>query len=112
MIRRPPRSTLFPYTTLFRSQALALLQAPFPGGEAVQRLERRQRVYVQALQLGDQRGRSEEAELRGVGARPELTIGQVMAGLQQLQHLPSPRHPPRPPPPEPPDVGPVRTGRS
>src|SRR2546427_6642572 len=25
MIRRPPRSTLFPYTTLFRSQALAWL---------------------------------------------------------------------------------------
>src|SRR5258705_5668454 len=24
MIRRPPRSTLFPYTTLFRSHALAL----------------------------------------------------------------------------------------
>src|SRR2546430_2826539 len=24
MIRRPPRSTLFPYTTLFRSQPLAL----------------------------------------------------------------------------------------
>src|SRR3712207_8838986 len=24
MIRRPPRSTLFPYTTLFRSQALEL----------------------------------------------------------------------------------------
>src|SRR3712207_6877830 len=24
MIRRPPRSTLFPYTTLFRSSALAL----------------------------------------------------------------------------------------
>src|SRR3712207_8399843 len=26
MIRRPPRSTLFPYTTLFRSVFLALLQ--------------------------------------------------------------------------------------
>src|SRR5437588_6027800 len=26
MIRRPPRSTLFPYTTLFRSQILADLQ--------------------------------------------------------------------------------------
>src|SRR5258708_28534001 len=26
MIRRPPRSTLFPYTTLFRSQALANFQ--------------------------------------------------------------------------------------
>src|SRR2546430_9117386 len=26
MIRRPPRSTLFPYTTLFRSQLRAVLQ--------------------------------------------------------------------------------------
>src|SRR2546430_13189809 len=26
MIRRPPRSTLFPYTTLFRSNHLSLLQ--------------------------------------------------------------------------------------
>src|SRR2546430_11566077 len=26
MIRRPPRSTLFPYTTLFRSVTLALLE--------------------------------------------------------------------------------------
>src|SRR5256885_11121360 len=28
MIRRPPRSTLFPYTTLFRSLAAALLMCP------------------------------------------------------------------------------------
>src|SRR5260370_7660543 len=27
MIRRPPRSTLFPYTTLFRSQAMRLILA-------------------------------------------------------------------------------------
>src|SRR3712207_7521721 len=27
MIRRPPRSTLFPYTTLFRSTAVAVAQA-------------------------------------------------------------------------------------
>src|SRR5436305_10671097 len=27
MLRRPPRSTLFPYTTLFRSQALSELRA-------------------------------------------------------------------------------------
>src|SRR2546422_5267943 len=35
MIRRPPRSTLFPYTTLFRSQGekiLGLLQHEPPGG--------------------------------------------------------------------------------
>src|SRR5256885_3681201 len=27
MIRRPPRSTLFPYTTLFRSQCVAIVSA-------------------------------------------------------------------------------------
>src|SRR6266702_8124347 len=31
MIRRPPRSTLFPYTTLFRSRRRALLPAGLPG---------------------------------------------------------------------------------
>src|SRR5438552_6045308 len=30
MIRRPPRSTLFPYTTLFRSQKLTLPTATSP----------------------------------------------------------------------------------
>src|SRR2546430_5934135 len=31
MIRRPPRSTLFPYTTLFRSQMPQRLIGPRPG---------------------------------------------------------------------------------
>src|SRR3712207_8754617 len=36
MIRRPPRSTLFPYTTLFRSQGHADRRAaPRPRGRAV-----------------------------------------------------------------------------
>src|SRR5256885_16558735 len=42
MIRRPPRSTLFPYTTLFRSQQLELtepdaliLAVDLPGGEGL-----------------------------------------------------------------------------
>src|SRR3712207_8142986 len=30
MIRRPPRSTLFPYTTLFRSQLVVLAFSPYP----------------------------------------------------------------------------------
>src|SRR5258706_7508947 len=32
MIRRPPRSTLFPYTTLFRSSDLALEEAALDAG--------------------------------------------------------------------------------
>src|SRR5256885_11042318 len=34
MIRRPPRSTLFPYTTLFRSHGGAHLARVHPGREA------------------------------------------------------------------------------
>src|SRR2546426_8558767 len=32
MIRRPPRSTLFPYTTLFRSDPVAVAALPVPEG--------------------------------------------------------------------------------
>src|SRR2546428_4410331 len=35
MIRRPPRSTLFPYTTLFRSQAIPRLFPVVSRGDAV-----------------------------------------------------------------------------
>src|SRR2546430_10076977 len=47
MIRRPPRSTLFPYTTLFRSkraeraEARAPLPAQLVAGEAAQLVQRR-----------------------------------------------------------------------
>src|SRR3712207_7540932 len=44
MIRRPPRSTLFPYTTLFRSADLLLLQ-PLRPDEAT--------LAATALGLGD-----------------------------------------------------------
>src|SRR2546426_8691437 len=32
MIRRPPRSTLFPYTTLFRSPQISAVLGPCAGG--------------------------------------------------------------------------------
>src|SRR2546427_9611617 len=35
MIRRPPRSTLFPYTTLFRSQSDLTIYPGFGGGPLV-----------------------------------------------------------------------------
>src|SRR3712207_8943281 len=56
MIRRPPRSTLFPYTTLFRSRdragdALDLLRAPRlgpPGRDRAARAVARRRPRAQA----------------------------------------------------------------
>src|SRR2546426_9220767 len=38
MIRRPPRSTLFPYTTLFRSRAEVITLWPGHSAEEVERL--------------------------------------------------------------------------
>src|SRR6476660_1388976 len=38
MLRRPPRSTLFPYTTLFRS--VGVVDAPEGGGRVLQPLDR------------------------------------------------------------------------
>src|SRR2546427_2191434 len=64
MIRRPPRSTLFPYTTLFRSgldRVPQLLQAEVPEGEHARELgahlamnlpELARVVGVEARQLG------------------------------------------------------------
>src|SRR2546430_12308952 len=52
MIRRPPRSTLFPYTTLFRSRRATLDQGPalrrhcreaVAAGVAMQRVQRERR---------------------------------------------------------------------
>src|SRR3712207_7441879 len=40
MIRRPPRSTLFPYTTLFRSAQTGGLNAGVRGGETQSKAER------------------------------------------------------------------------
>src|SRR3989454_7340989 len=49
MIRRPPRSTLFPYTTLFRSPASLALERELLGGErgAVDAVAARARAHDQ-----------------------------------------------------------------
>src|SRR2546427_1614033 len=73
MIRRPPRSTLFPYTTLFRSPALdrrhhlhdaaagELLGDPI-GCHVTKRRERR--VARQVLETGDDRSEEHTSELQ------------------------------------------------
>src|SRR5256885_5793334 len=72
MIRRPPRSTLFPYTTLFRS-ALPDAPASRPAAE-VQPAPRTNRGVRRggADRAGHQgRARRTSPQLRGVGRRSE-----------------------------------------
>src|SRR3712207_7362499 len=76
MIRRPPRSTLFPYTTLFRSRRVELGrrrgEPPLHDGLAA-----RLRLRGQDL-----RGLPQEREARreGRGALPERRLRQGPAG--------------------------------
>src|SRR5206468_7444725 len=48
MIRRPPRSTLFPYTTLFRSLVVHVHAAPPAGGQ------RRDGLLVRLLERSEE----------------------------------------------------------
>src|SRR2546429_3699355 len=66
MIRRPPRSTLFPYTTLFRSLDADDGKRPNPGDE----LEGR----VVLAEIAKGLGRSNR-ETRGAGLDSSFTIG-------------------------------------
>src|SRR2546427_5590418 len=65
MIRRPPRSTLFPYTTLFRSRVVGLHDRQEPGQA------RRGELPAGACRLSDGRlhQREEPARAHAVGDR-------------------------------------------
>src|SRR2546430_7401581 len=65
MIRRPPRSTLFPYTTLFRSTLLAL------RGQGVD------------ADLPGHRGRMAECRVEGVSADVQSRLGRALVGGTQ-----------------------------
>src|SRR5260221_7837347 len=61
MIRRPPRSTLFPYTTLFRSHIRHLLLIGDQGSERCRQLpDLILSIQVDLLNRQDEVGRSEE----------------------------------------------------
>src|SRR3712207_7139052 len=72
MIRRPPRSTLFPYTTLFRSQEQLIDHAGFEGiigtSQAMQRVVQTARQVaasdIPVLILGDSRSEEHTSELQ------------------------------------------------
>src|SRR3712207_8063487 len=75
MIRRPPRSTLFPYTTLFRSAGLG------PGGAVAGDLVGLQLVEGHAGVLAEQGGAHQVQSLAG-GRSEEHT-----SELQSRQYL-------------------------
>src|SRR2546429_5588045 len=50
MIRRPPRSTLFPYTTLFRSPRWSLIILPSDGWEVSRVIASRSEEHTSELQ--------------------------------------------------------------
>src|SRR2546425_7457824 len=70
MIRRPPRSTLFPYTTLFRSQLAGLAQLAVVRG----------RKLLHQPRLGQQR-----AEL--AGGTPPIDASRSEEHTSELQSL-------------------------
>src|SRR2546422_8258548 len=85
MIRRPPRSTLFPYTTLFRS----VLEAPRLGGPLHEGLGDRRQVGPEN-RLGDRealvvlpRGQEE----RGAGLRSEEHTSELQSRLHLVCRL-------------------------
>src|SRR3712207_7224114 len=86
MIRRPPRSTLFPYTTLFRSDAqrqdLRRRQLRAPVGVAeVDRVGERPRRALEvgvALQLVEQGGAEGEPDARSEEHTSELQSRQYL----------------------------------
>src|SRR5258708_30687960 len=86
MIRRPPRSTLFPYTTLFRSMIQA--HAAFAGKLsdrkrlAVARFDEMQRVH-DAILVAPARARRESHHGRAASHRSEEHTSE----LQSPDHL-------------------------
>src|SRR2546428_4287909 len=75
MIRRPPRSTLFPYTTLFRSiSAVALFSITLLVGETV---AQERSVLQEGFQSSGTAGGVTNAYMRELLAKPETIYGRL-----------------------------------
>src|SRR5437870_8350348 len=94
MLRRPPRSTLFPYTTLFRSPASAAVGARRVGPEPVEEPQAHPLGVLQRPRLGEWRavenrfvaiivpGPVDHADVARVHAREERVVNQPTVGPQ------------------------------
>src|SRR3712207_8640973 len=85
MIRRPPRSTLFPYTTLFRSDRLAELRQAHPLQQRPEREGRGRQAAVGGR--WELRG-ARQGKLPGPGQRRERRRSEEHTSeLQSRQYL-------------------------
>src|SRR3712207_6408937 len=66
MIRRPPRSTLFPYTTLFRSRRVGAITPTSPGAPPV-------REHEQYAEFESEFDHADDLRWRAKKAKKELT---------------------------------------
>src|ERR1035441_655163 len=65
MIRRPPRSTLFPYTTLFRSHAAGVGSAKTPaGGTEASHRQHTERAATPATSFGEASPAKEQDKMK------------------------------------------------
>src|SRR3712207_7682999 len=82
MIRRPPRSTLFPYTTLFRS-AMSKRRKGFPSERQVQRGVR---VVHGHKELAEKLGRRSEEHTSELQSRQYLVCRLLLEKKKQHSH--------------------------
>src|SRR4051812_49826295 len=83
MIRRPPRSTLFPYTTLFRSERADDGQRGEATGE-----DERQRLHRNVVRRREVGGAGQEQRREGADARDpqDETDGGRRSGARSEEH--------------------------
>src|SRR3712207_7744883 len=77
MIRRPPRSTLFPYTTLFRSTQAAGILRSIEAQLKAQGLTMKDVVYIRAYLVPD-RGKENTIDTRSEEHTSELQSRQYL----------------------------------
>src|SRR3712207_8104189 len=91
MIRRPPRSTLFPYTTLFRSHAASCTVVPFITGRADESLatinDIVRRHAIDVVIPGDIAATAFLAEHAAAVAAPAFRSEEHTSELQSRQYL-------------------------
>src|SRR5690625_7782487 len=81
MLRRPPRSTLFPYTTLFRSRVIAEIADP---ARRILTLTVSEGGYSRSARTGDlDVGRPMIREDLAAPDRPRSVIGMLARGLTE-----------------------------